>query len=53
MHRPGKRHERVESERFRHFTHEALVARDKASPGIFWLKDDSLDKLDDLPPPAT
>jgi type I restriction enzyme M protein len=27
------------------------VARDKASLDIFWLKDDSLDKLDDLPPP--
>ncbi|MBP9119012.1 MAG: SAM-dependent DNA methyltransferase, partial [Methyloversatilis sp.] len=49
--RPDNRHERVDSERFRHFTHEALVARDKASLDIFWLKDDSLDKLDDLPPP--
>jgi type I restriction enzyme M protein len=27
------------------------MARDKASLDIFWLKDDSLDKLDDLPPP--
>ncbi|WP_374340319.1 N-6 DNA methylase [Methyloversatilis sp.] len=49
--RPDNRHERTESERFRYFTHEALVARDKASLDIFWLKDDSLDKLDDLPPP--
>lgn len=49
--RPDNRHERTESERFRYFTHEALVARDKASLDIFWLKDDNLDKLDDLPPP--
>jgi len=29
----------------------ACLARDKASLDIFWLKDDSLDNLDDLPPP--
>jgi type I restriction enzyme M protein len=28
-----------------------MIARDKASLDIFWLKDDSLDNLDDLPPP--
>jgi type I restriction enzyme M protein len=28
-----------------------LIARDKASLDIFWLKDDSLENLDDLPPP--
>lgn len=49
--RPDNRHERVETERFRHFSYEALVARDKASLDIFWLKDGSVDKLDDLPPP--
>ena len=27
------------------------MARDKASLDIFWLKDESLDNLDDLPPP--
>ncbi|MBP9712602.1 MAG: hypothetical protein KBD60_02800 [Sterolibacterium sp.] len=27
------------------------MASDKASLDIFWLKDDSLDHLDDLPPP--
>ena len=27
------------------------MARDKASLDIFWLKDDSLDHLDELPPP--
>jgi type I restriction enzyme M protein len=49
--KPANRHERAESERFRYFTHADLVARDKASLDIFWLKDDSLDNLDDLPPP--
>ncbi len=27
------------------------MARDKTSLDIFWLKDDSLDDLDNLPPP--
>lgn len=45
------RHERRETERFRYFTYDDLIARDKASLDIFWLKDDSLDHLDELPPP--
>lgn len=49
--KPVNRHKRVESERFKHFSYADLVARDKASLDIFWLKDDSLDNLDDLPPP--
>ena len=48
---PENRHERAPAERFRFFTNEELMARDKASLDIFWLKDDSLDNLDDLPPP--
>ena len=48
---PENRHERVASERFKFFSYEELMARDKASLDIFWLKDDSLDNLDDLPPP--
>ena len=48
---PANRHQRQESDRFRHFTHADLVARDKASLDIFWLKDDDLDNLADLPPP--
>jgi type I restriction enzyme M protein len=28
------------------------VARDKASLDIFWLRDDSLENPDDLPPPG-
>jgi len=48
---PDNRHERTESERFKYFTYDELIARDKASLDIFWLKDDSLDNLDELPPP--
>jgi type I restriction enzyme M protein len=45
------RHQRTESERFKYYSYEDLIARDKASLDLFWLKDDSLDNLDDLPPP--
>jgi len=48
---PANRHERQETERFRYYPYDELIARDKASLDVFWLKDDSLDKLDDLPPP--
>jgi len=48
---PANRHRRKESERFRYFDYDTLVARDKASLDIFWLKDDSLDDLDNLPAP--
>ena len=48
---PGNRREWQESECFRLFSYEDLMARDKASFDIFWLKDDSLATLDDLPPP--
>ncbi len=48
---PENRHEREESDRFKYFTYSELISRDKASLDIFWLKDDTLDNLDDLPPP--
>ena len=47
----ANRHERTETERFKFYSIDALLARDKASLDLFWLKDDSLDKLEDLPPP--
>jgi type I restriction enzyme M protein len=47
----GRRHERAESERFRRFEHAELSARDKINLDIFWLKDDTLDEPDLLPPP--
>lgn len=48
---PENRHQRVATDRFKFFSYDDLMARDKASLDIFWLKDDSLDNLDDLPPP--
>ena len=49
---PGKaRSERVETERFRSFAYEELIARDKANLDLIWLKDDSLEDLDSLPAP--
>ena len=48
---PANRHLRQASERFRFLPYDELVARDKASLDVFWLKDDSLDNLADLPPP--
>ena len=47
----GRRHERAETERFRRFAHAELIARDKINLDIFWLKDDTLDDPDLLPPP--
>lgn len=37
--------------RFRRFTHNELVARDTASWDIFWLRDESLEDIDNLPLP--
>jgi type I restriction enzyme M protein len=48
---PDNRHQRTDSDRFKYFAYSELIARDKASLDIFWLKDDNLDNLDDLPPP--
>lgn len=42
---------RQESERFRRFSYDELVARDKLNMDIFWLKDDSLEDIDALPEP--
>ncbi|ORJ53698.1 type I restriction-modification system subunit M [Geothermobacter hydrogeniphilus] len=38
--------------RWRCYDYEELVARDKASLDIFWLKDDSLEDSDNLPEPG-
>ena len=49
---PGKpRDTRTESERLRSFRDEDVIARDKANLDITWLKDDSLEDLDNLPAP--
>jgi len=49
--KPGECHNREETERFRSFDYEDLVARDKTNLDIFWLKDDSLEDTENLPPP--
>ncbi|GAA3620264.1 class I SAM-dependent DNA methyltransferase [Marihabitans asiaticum] len=48
---PGQHGERQESERWKSFTYDDLVARDKANLDITWLRDESLEDLDNLPSP--
>ncbi len=55
---PQNRHDRAETwsgeqpeGRWRKFTYDEIVARDKTSLDIFWLKDKSLTDLDNLPEP--
>jgi type I restriction enzyme M protein len=49
--RSTSRHERVETERFRCFTYDDLLKRDKVNLDIFWLKDESLEESANLPAP--
>jgi type I restriction enzyme M protein len=49
--KPGTRQERVESDRFKSFSYDELMERDKASLDIFWLRDDSLEDAGSLPSP--
>jgi len=49
---PGRdRSARVETERFHSFGYEELVAREKANLDVTWLRDESLEDLDNLPAP--
>lgn len=48
---PENRFKRQETERFKRFTYEEIISRDKTNLDIFWLKDDSLGDLDNLPEP--
>jgi type I restriction enzyme M protein len=45
------RDQRVETKRFKRFDVTDLLKRDKLNLDIFWLKDESLDDVDSLPPP--
>jgi len=47
----GHRQDRVEAERFKRFTFDELVARDKTSLDIVWLKDNSVVDAGELPDP--
>jgi type I restriction enzyme M protein len=50
---PGQpRTARAETERFQSFSYEEIIARDKTNLDITWLRNDSLDDLDNLPEPA-
>ncbi|HNH10021.1 MAG TPA: N-6 DNA methylase, partial [Leptospiraceae bacterium] len=48
---PENRHRRKESERFKKYSYDEIIKRDKTSLDIFWLKDDSLSDMDNLPDP--
>jgi len=48
---PENRHARKESERFKSFTYDEIMQRDKVSLDIFWLKDESLEDMENLPNP--
>jgi type I restriction enzyme M protein len=50
--RPGEsRDTRIETERFKRFSYDELIARDKVNLDISWLKDPSLEDADSLLPP--
>ncbi len=48
---PENRMERKETERFKAFSYDELIQRDKVSLDIFWLKDESLEDSENLPSP--
>jgi type I restriction enzyme M protein len=48
---PENRHDRKKTERFRSFTYDELMQRDKVNLDIFWLKDESLEDSENLPEP--
>ena len=48
---PENRYQRTETERFKCFTYEEIMKRDKTNLDIFWLKDESLGDSDNLPEP--
>jgi len=47
----GKRKESEAVERWKVYSYDELVARDKTNLDIFWLKDDSLEDTENLPAP--
>jgi type I restriction enzyme M protein len=48
---PKNRHKRTERERFKSFSYEELLKRDKVNLDIFWLKDEALEDSANLPAP--
>lgn len=58
LYNPDNRHQRQETwseetpdGRWRKFSYDEIIARDKTNLDIFWLKDDSLTDLENLPDP--
>lgn len=49
--KPGNREDREETERFKKYEYEELIERDKVNLDIFWLEDDSIQNVEDLPEP--
>jgi type I restriction enzyme M protein len=49
--KPKSRPERSESERFKRFGYDDLIQRDKVSLDLVWLRDQSLEDMENLPPP--
>ena len=49
--RPTDRRRRKESERFKAYTYEDLIQRDKVSLDLTWLRDESLEDSENLPSP--
>jgi type I restriction enzyme M protein len=49
--KPENRRARAESERFKRFGYDELVQRDKVSLDLVWLRDESLEDMENLPPP--
>ena len=48
---PDNRFLRKETERFRKFSYEELIRRDKTNLDIFWLRDENLEDAENLPEP--
>ncbi len=48
---PGNRHQREETERFKLFTYDEILQRDKVSLDIFWMRDKTLEESENLPEP--
>lgn len=45
------RTKRKETERFKKYTYEEVIKRDKLNLDIFWIKDKSLEAMENLPEP--
>ncbi len=45
------RHQCEKTERFKYFTYDELMKRDKVILDIFWFKDESLEDMENLPDP--